>query len=365
MQIVLLEPYSVGSHAAWAAGYSAHSRHEVIRLELPGRFWKWRMHGGAVTLAREFRARRLRPTLLLATDMLDLTIFRALTGPETATTPAALYFHENQLTYPPPPGTKRDLHYGFINYASALAAQALLFNSHFHLEEFFDELPRLLKHFPDYNELETIDQLRERAEVLEPGVDLSRFDAYRPAERQEKPLTILWNHRWEYDKNPEEFFAALKRLADDGLPFQVIVAGESFRQKPEEFLEARVWLGDRLRHFGYAEAFPEYARLLWEADVQVSTARHEFFGLATIEAMYCDCLPFLPDRLAYPEYIPPEARETVLYRDFEGLVERLRWAIANLDAVRSFSLRHVAAGFAWERMAPRYDEVLARVAQVD
>lgn len=358
MQVALLEPYSMGSHAAWAEGYATHSRHDVARLELPGRFWKWRMHGGAVTLAREFGERRLRPALLLATDMLDLTTFLALTRPVTATIPAALYFHENQLTFPPPPRTKRDLHYGFINYASALAAEALFFNSRFHLEEFFDELPRLLKHFPDYNELDTIDQLRARAHVLEPGVALSRFDAFRPDTPREGPLTILWNHRWEYDKNPAEFFSALRRLAEEDLPFEVIIAGESFRQKPEEFLTARAWLGPRVRHFGYAEDFATYARLLWDADVQVSTARHEFFGLATIEAIYCDCLPALPDRLAYPEYIPPEARELVFYRGFEPLADRLRWAIQHLERVRAFTLRPAVARFAWEQMAPHYDTVL-------
>lgn len=359
MQVVLLEPYSMGSHAAWAAGYTAHSHHEVIPLELPGRFWKWRMHGGAVTLARAFLRRDLKPALLLATDMLDLTTFLALTRPHTAAIPAALYFHENQLTFPPPPGTKRDLHYGFINYASALAAETLFFNSRFHLEEFFDELPRLLKHFPDYNELDTIDQLRGRASVLEPGVALSRFDAFRPETPRQGPLTILWNHRWEYDKNPAEFFAALQRLAEEDLPFRVIIAGESFRQKPEEFLAARAWLGPRVLHFGYAEDFATYARLLWEADVQVSTARHEFFGLATIEAIYCDCFPILPDRLAYLEYIPAEARELVLYRSFEALVDRLRWAIQNPDTVRAFTLRPAVAHFAWEQMAPRYDAILA------
>lgn len=353
----------MGSHAAWADGYGRHSRHDVVRLELPGRYWKWRMHGGAITLGHEFLRRQLQPALLLATDMLDLTTFLAVTRRQTSGTPTAFYFHENQLTFPPPPGSKRDLHYGFINYASALVADAVFFNSRYHLDEFFEELPRLLKHFPDFTELETIERLRERAGVLVPGVALTRFDEFRPETPRHGPLTILWNHRWEYDKNPDEFFAALKRLDEAGLPFEVMVAGESFRQRPEEFLAAREWLGPRLRHFGYAEDFGTYARLLWEADVQVSTARHEFFGLATIEAMYCDCLPILPDRLAYPEYIPGSARNLVFYRGFEALVERLRWAIEHVESVRAVSLRAAASAFAWEQMAPHYDEVLAGLAE--
>ena len=77
--------------------------------------------------------------------------------------PVALYFHENQLTYPPPPGTKRDLHYGWINYASSLVADRIFFNSEHHRREWYDELPRLLKHFPDYTNLETIEGLKAKA----------------------------------------------------------------------------------------------------------------------------------------------------------------------------------------------------------
>ncbi|MCS7260956.1 MAG: DUF3524 domain-containing protein, partial [Anaerolineae bacterium] len=75
----------------------------------------------------------------------------------------------------------------------------------------FAELPRLLKHFPDYNELETIEALRAKSTVLPLGIDLTRLDAFRPAARKRPntPPLILWNHRWEYDKNPCEFFEAL------------------------------------------------------------------------------------------------------------------------------------------------------------
>jgi hypothetical protein len=167
MHILLLEPYLTGSHAAWAQGYAAHSRHDVTTLSLPGRFWKWRMHGGAVTLAREFMVADVTPDGILATDMLDLTTFLALTRARTAHLPVALYCHENQLSYPWSAGDRdvirgRDVHYGFINYASAMTADAVFFNSAYHLESFFDALPRMLKHFPDYNELEGLAALGAR-----------------------------------------------------------------------------------------------------------------------------------------------------------------------------------------------------------
>ncbi|MFN2164819.1 MAG: DUF3524 domain-containing protein [Anaerolineae bacterium] len=208
MNIWLVEPYCTGSHEAWAEGYRAHSRHDVQLLTLPGRFWKWRMQGGAITLARQ--ATRIldgasehegaaHPDLILASDMLNLPLFLSLAGRPLSDVPVAVYFHENQLTYPLQPGEKRDLHYGFINMVSALRADAVFFNSGYHLEAFFDELPRLLKHFPDYNELWLVDSLRARSRVLPLGLDLQQLAAHRPdPPRTGQPL-LLWNHRWEYD----------------------------------------------------------------------------------------------------------------------------------------------------------------------
>ena len=53
MRIALLEPYDTGSHAAWLRGLQHHSANDIVPLSLTGQFWKWRMHGVAVTLARQ------------------------------------------------------------------------------------------------------------------------------------------------------------------------------------------------------------------------------------------------------------------------------------------------------------------------
>ncbi len=361
MEILLLEPYLTGSHQAWAEGYASHSKHRVHILGLPGRWWKWRMHGGAVTLGRAFMSGSYKPDLILATDMLDLTTFLALTRARTAHLPTAYYFHENQLTYPPPPGSKRDLHYGFINYVSALTADAVYFNSQFHHDDFFAELPRLLKHFPDYTELDTIKALHKKAQVLPLGLDLRRFDAHRPDIPHTGPPLIVWNHRWEYDKNPAGFFRALYRLADEGQDFELAIVGENFRQQPEEFEAARAQLGERIVQFGYLESFAAYARLLWHADIQVSTARQDFFGISTCEAIYCGCHPLLAERLNYPALIPPPYRERYLVHD-GALVHALRRELAaRVRAPRI--LRGFILQFDWSRMAPRYDALFGRLAE--
>lgn len=359
MRICLLEPYDTGSHHAWVEGYRRASAHEVIPLTLKGQFWKWRMHGGAVTLAHRYRQLGIAPDLLLATDMLDLTTFLALTRDLCPDIPVALYMHENQLTYPLRPGEKRDLHYGFINYASMLCAKRIFFNSRFHLESWFEELPRLLKHFPDHNELHTIAELRAHSEVLPLGLSLQRLDAPRPSVRQQGPALILWNHRWEYDKAPERFLRALYFLAERDLDFHVVLLGEHFVRVPPEFDQAHTRLGERIVQFGYVETFAEYASWLWRADIVVSTAIQEFFGVAIAEAMYCDCLPILPNRLSYPQFIPTEYRHLCLYESEEELVERLHHAVCHIDEIRNISLREQVAHYDWSIIAPEYDRRLA------
>jgi len=359
--ILLLEPYYGGSHRRFVDGFRHATRFPTTLYALPARFWKWRMHGAAVSFARRLHAERLPADLLFASDMLDLAAFLGLTGGLTARLPRIVYFHENQLTYPPPPGEKRDLHYGFVNYTSALAADRVLFNSRFHRNTFLDELPRLLKHFPDYNELETVAEIEAKSQVLPLGCDLTRYDKYELERDPAAPTTILWNQRWEYDKNPAEFFAALYQLADEGLDFRVILAGQNFRVVPEEFQEARERLGQRVVHYGYAE--PEtYARLLWQADVVVSTAVHEFFGLAVVEACYCGCYPILPRRLAYPELLPERVHQRHLYDDFSGLVERLRYVVTHKDELGRHNLREHVRRFDWSEMIGRYEAVIEEVA---
>ncbi len=130
--IWLLNPYAAGSHRAWAEGYAAASAHRVRVLSMAGYFWKWRMHGGALELAEQARAlldAGERPDALLATSMTNLPAFLALLRRELGGIPALYYMHENQLTYPVPPGSKRDLTYGMMQHLSTLAADRVRFNS--------------------------------------------------------------------------------------------------------------------------------------------------------------------------------------------------------------------------------------------
>ena len=359
LKILLVEPYFAGSHKEWAEGYKKYSQHHVEILSLKGRFWKWRMHGGAVTLARKFLESEFDPDVIFATDMLDLTTFLSLTRSRTANTPVVLYFHENQICYPWSPtdrdvAEKRDRHYGFINYASVLASDRVFFNSDFHREAFFDELPKFLKYFPDNNELASIKQIQQKSSVLFLGLDLSRFDQHKTAKNDGPPI-ILWNHRWEYDKNPKEFFKALYSLQKQGLDFRVVLLGENFGRIPGEFREAQKRLGDKILHYGYAKSFEDYARWLWKADILPVTSNHEFFGAAVAEAVYCGCVPLLPKRLSYPDLFPLEKYQTCFYNDYSEFQLKLANLVKGHFTAPSFES---VGRFRWENLAPEYDRLL-------
>src|SRR6266511_1151436 len=52
MQILYLDPFHGGSHAAVAEGYARHSQHDITLLTLSiAGGWRWRMRGAAVVRA--------------------------------------------------------------------------------------------------------------------------------------------------------------------------------------------------------------------------------------------------------------------------------------------------------------------------
>lgn len=370
MNISLIEPFFTGSHAAWATSYAKHSKHQVDILSLSGNYWKWRMHGGAVTLAQKYLASDTSPDLLIVTDMLDLTTFLALTRHKTAHLPVAIYFHEDQICYPWSLTDrdilqKRDQHYGFINYSSALAADLVVFNSEYHYNAFFKELPRFLNQFPSPHVGDTVDTIKNKSCVLHLGVEMQKFDRHEFQNVREstpvRPPLILWNHRWEYDKNPEDFFQALFTLDEQGMDFRVAILGEHFRNQYPIFETASKKLGDKIVQYGYAKDFADYAQWLHCADIIPITSRQEFFGASLVEAVYCGCYPLLPKRLTYPELFSYETYPDLFYQNFEELVKKLAGALQNIDRIRQQSFRHCIEQYSWEHMAPKYDSVFGAV----
>lgn len=367
MRILYLDAFHGGSHAAIAQGYTRHSRHDITLLALPiDGGWRWRMRGAAVTFARQLRERADTRSfdLIIATDMLDLATFLGLTRDIIGTTPVAIYFHENQLTYPLPAGRTRDLAFPWINYTSALVADAVIFNSDFHRRALLGALPDLIGRFHDHQERDLFPQIAAKSHVLHPGVDLARLDSSTPLERDSgtQAPVILWNSRWEYDKNPTAFFTALDELERRGVDFRLIVVGEHIDPQHAEFLSARERFGPRALAWGYVPDTASYARLLHQADLVVSTAMQEFFGVSMVEAMYCGCAPIAPRRLSYPELIPEALHSFSLYDSDAELADRLAVALHTMPRALRAAARAAAAQYDWAHMAPRYDALFTQIA---
>ena len=356
-KVLLIEPFYAGSHRAFADGLAAHSEHEWTLLTLPGGEWRKRMRRGAIELAEQFRDTGGTFDVVVATDMLDLPLFLALTRPRLMDVPLLYYLHENQLTYPRLQGTKLNSWFGQVNYASALAADAVAFNSEFHRREFLGALRTLEGQPTNWLAPQTVERIAAKSQVLPVGVDLRRFDTTR-IERDRRPL-LLWNHRWEFDKAPAMFARAVLDLADRWDGFNVAVVGDAGDNPEPSLSRLREGLGDRLVQLGRLDRWEEYARLLWRARVAVSTARQEFFGISMVEAMYCETVPVAPARLNYPALVPAEQHEACLFEDESELVELLHNALAG--SIDPAPFRRAAAEWDWGRVAPQWDDAIARL----
>ncbi len=269
--------------------------------------------------------------------------------------------HENQLTYPTVGRTRVEMDYALVNWFAALAADAIAFNSDYHFRAFFEALPVMLGTAPDRRHLHLIPAVEQRSSVLPVGVDLARLDGI--SRRRSSPPLVLWNHRWDPDKRLDVFLGVLGELAAAGPDFRVALAGEQFVAQPEEHAAAIEALGERVVHVGHLPP-ASYDRLLGEADIVVSTAEQEFFGVSITEAVYAGAFPVLPDLLVYPERIPAEFHQLCLYRGRRGLTERLRWAVEHpVEAAEvAADLRPAMGAADWSVMAPRYDDWLETIA---
>lgn len=325
-----LEPYYGGSHKNFADSVIKRYQDEFMIFTLSGRHWKWRMHGAAVTLAHKVLDSGLDFTDIIVTSLIDLALLKSIISPKLPKCRFTAYFHENQLCYPwskndKDPTERKDLHYGFINFTTALVADRVIFNSKYNMNSFFEALGPFLKAFPDENLDGTISEIMEKSEVIYPG-----FEPVIVKKVQNDIPVILWNHRWEYDKNPDEFFKALFELHDKGVKFRLAVAGEERVRAPEIFAKAKTKLKDEIISWGYLESREQYCELLSRCDILPVTSHHEFFGISVLEAVSAGVIPLLPQRLSYPELFPVSDFGEIYYSEGK-LAEFIENSINNIN----------------------------------
>ncbi|MHC5155485.1 MAG: tRNA-queuosine alpha-mannosyltransferase domain-containing protein [Planctomycetota bacterium] len=353
MKILTLEAYYGGSHKAFLDGWTEHSQHDFTLLTLPPSKWKWRMRHAAITFAQQVNELLSKSSggtvkrslavekpwdILFCSDMLNLAEFLGLANESIRQLPKVVYFHENQLTYPVQVESERDYQYCMTNITTATAADAVWFNSAFHQDEFLEAIGVFLKRMPDYQPTEVIEQIHAKSSIHPPGIN----PIEHAKERKPGPVRILWAARWEHDKNPEDFFAAVKTLKEKGLNFRLNVIGEQFRDRPEVFDWAKEYFADHIDRWGYQPTKEEYAAALAESDIVVSTANHEFFGIGMLEAIAAGCYPLLPQRLSYPTIIRSLVKdsgecEVFLY---DGTVKGLATRLERMVSIQTYQAQH-------------------------
>ncbi len=359
MHLLALEPYYTGSHRAFIDGWRRYSRHQWTVLGLPGYKWKWRMRHAPITLATQAGDIERPVDALFCSDMLDLAGFRGLAPPALRSLPTVAYFHENQLTYPATRPDTRDYHFAMTNFTTALAADAVWFNSDFHRRTFLDAMEQFLTRMPDFQPLSQLQEIQRKSSLQPQGIEPMPA---RTGDRRPGPLRILWAARWEHDKNFEDFYEGMTILHKRGRPFRVSVIGEKFSDVPAVFERARAALADRIDRWGWLDSREEYVRALGDADIIVSTALHEFFGVSVVEAIAAGARPLLPKRLAYPEILG-EGSDAYFYDGtVEELVNRLTELIEQCERTGSVwsespdRLSRQMERFTWPLLAPTLDD---------
>ncbi len=310
MRVLLLSAYAAQSHCYWREGLQdmfPDWQWEI--LELPPRYFSWRVRGNPLHWSIDERARLERDyDMLVATSMVDLATLRGLV-PGLCLVPSLLYFHENQFAYPQSGQQNSLLEAQMVSLYSALAADRLAFNSAYNRDTFLVGLEQLLQRLPDRVPDGVVEGLRRKSVLLPVPVRAGGAAPQDPwPERQGRELRILWSARFEHDKGGEGLLAILRELESGGLDFRLALTGKQFRSSPAVFAEIRGSFAQRLAHFGFVDSRAEY--LAWQrgADIVLSTALHEFQGLAVMEAVSLGCEPVLPDRLAYRDFFPSRFR---------------------------------------------------------
>ncbi|RXN29046.1 glycosyltransferase-like domain-containing 1 isoform X1 [Labeo rohita] len=335
--------------------------------------------------------------VLFTSSVLNLAELVAL-RPDLAHLKKVLYFHENQLVYPVRKSQERDFQYGYNQILSCLVADVVAFNSAFNMESFLSSMSTFMKTMPDHRPKDLDRLIRPKCRVLHfpirfPDVtshpeltvdseppekihNVARPQQYPESTsvtpRQEtfqnepvshtcgnergrlQPLRIVWPHRWEHDKDPQLFFQTLLKLKERQLSFEVSVLGETFTDVPDIFSEAKEQLVDHIQHWGFMPSKEDYLKALCQADVVVSTAKHEFFGVAMLEAVHCGCYPLCPKALVYPEIFPA----TYLYSTPEQLCKRLQDFCKRPQLVRQHVTQVNLDAFSWDALGDCFRSLL-------
>lgn len=365
VRVLALDPYHGGSHRQFTRGLCAHSRHDITPVTLPPRHFKWRIRSAALSFAQVLQASPFKERewdLLFTTSAMNSCELLGLLPVQMRQLPLVVYFHDHQLNYPTRTDDERDVHFVLTNWMSALSATEVWFNSSYTRTSFLDGMATLLRKMPDEKQLDSLARIEAKSQIQALGIADDFPIAQRPG-----PLHILWASRWEHDKRPDDLLDALLTLDRLGCDFKLTLLGQRFNQRPPSLLRIEERFASRIHRSEYIESFSDYQHALSLADVVVSTAAHEFFGVALMEATRAGCIPVVPARLVYPELYPVECLYDGTPADLAKSLRRLARLKAEAGTLRLLhallGLDELTANHSWSRRAPELDRALLLACQ--
>ncbi len=359
IRILVLEPYYGGSHQQFLDGLQAIIDADFVFMTLPDRKWKMRMQLAAfwfVEKIKNLKENEKRFDVVLCSTFVDVTALRSELSRVSGWNKNArilTYFHENQFAYPNQIEHETCHQFTAINFTTAVCSDSLAFNSRYNRDSFIEGCAKYLKKAVDIDLSVYPEKFLKKSVILYPGMQFERFTDYTVKEKAGNPPVIVWNHRWEHDKNPEPFFKSLYALKKQKISFKLILLGKAYRNRPACFDQAIKNLTNEIIHVGYVESYDKYLALLHQGDFVVSTALQEFYGISVIEAVRAGNRPLLPARLSYQELFDGE----FLYR--EGSLERaLIDCIKNKTRLKKSEAKALTNRFCWKSLQGEYESWL-------
>ena len=209
---------------------------------------------------------------------------------------------------------------------------------------------------PDHAPLSVVAALEDKSGKLPVPIDDICFRQKTGV--SDRPVTLVWNHRWEYDKGPDRLYLVLKELVRRGLDFRIHLLGQRFRKWPEAFDRMKGEFKMQILSWGYIENRHDYLQLLQQSEIVFSTALHDFQGLAMLEAMASGCIPVAPNRLAYPEYIPASLLSDSCAEDAEQDANAIATMILNVAERLEFYRNSIPelGHLTWSEMVDQYSD---------
>jgi len=352
-RVLAIESWDGGSHRAVRQSIERHAALQWTWICLPPGPWRWRQRLGmleAVDAMRTAGVLDKQWDCIVCTSLLPAGELRGLLPKALRDTPIVLMMHENQVAYPDgvSGAEPRDVHAAVTDLTSLVGADAVLWTSRWNQRSCLEGLAGLLKDAPWHGAAAAIDAISAKSQVIWPPVEDPLASAAAAEDRlvhncdnngrdATPEQLVAWPHRHQHDKGLDEL-ASLAATHTSEWTLQWALLGERRGPVPTGIKAFREAQQGRIVVDGYVDR-NVYLSWLGRADWVLSTAQHEFFGIAVVEALLAGCLPWLPARLSYPELLPEEAR---------GLHPGMAFSVVERNALQAAVRDHLRPAIAPE-----------------